>query len=614
MTPLKDTLEAATPTAEIPAAQSTERPKAEAGHLRSDAVSLDVQVKVHGSRTSEAAPGTSPQTEPFEEQASTMIVFPQGGVLRMSTPVNAGQMLVLTNIKSGHDAICRVVKVRANAQSQSYVELEFTSRQAGYWGVRFAGDDVEPTRTILPPPPQPPIALTESDAAPAKTPSKSSPEISWAPAASLQPPAAKFPEPAVFLSPVKPPSHAPHRPAPPSKKESSFVAIGSQEDVQPAASATTNKKKPERAAPPAASLSMAELRGETHVTPPAASISVGAGVPGEMTDLSEALAESSQEKAPAPFGRLAASASLSGASAEAPVAFGSRFGAATLGVTDQAAETPKESGRNWLGIAAGIAALLAVGVGGAFYFHLWPAGNSNAPPSSLPVAAISSETPAVTPSTGSSVAQLPISKSQAPANQPGPSVGASAPGVPAHPETVVANASKAPVAEHADASAPLDEKSAKRAADIAAAVNAHPVASQRSSSDDAAPAPSVDAGDASAGGALQGITVSSELAPPPPAETKAPIKQGGDVKPPKIISSVLPIYPSIAKSTGIQGSVVVETSIDATGKVVATKVLSGPPVLRQAAIDALRRWKYQPAMLNGEPIDVKVDVTLDFHN
>jgi hypothetical protein len=52
MTPLKDTLEAATPTAEIPAAQSTERPKAEAGHLRSDAVSLDVQVKVHGSRTS----------------------------------------------------------------------------------------------------------------------------------------------------------------------------------------------------------------------------------------------------------------------------------------------------------------------------------------------------------------------------------------------------------------------------------------------------------------------------------------------------------------------------------------------------------------------------------
>src|SRR5271168_2383567 len=158
MTPLKDTLELATPVAEATATtQASERPKSDSGQLRSDAVSLDVPVKVHGSRVTEVVRGITPHTEPFEEQTSTMIVFPQGGVVRMSTAVSAGQMVVLTNLKSGHDAICRIVKVRAYAQSQSYVELEFTNRQPGYWGVHFATDELEPAKTILPPPPIPSV-------------------------------------------------------------------------------------------------------------------------------------------------------------------------------------------------------------------------------------------------------------------------------------------------------------------------------------------------------------------------------------------------------------------------------------------------------------------------
>ena len=143
-----------------------------------------------------------------------------------------------------------------------------------------------------------------------------------------------------------------------SKQESSFVGIGSQEEVQPAASATTTKTKAERFVAPAASLSMAELRGDVHAAAPASSTSLGAGVPGEMTDLSEALAESSQEKPPATFGRLAASASLSGAHTEPQKAFGARFDSTALGVSEQAAELHKNSGPNWFLIAAGVAALL----------------------------------------------------------------------------------------------------------------------------------------------------------------------------------------------------------------------------------------------------------------
>ena len=203
MTPLKDTLEVATPAAEATTAQVSERPKPESGHLRADAVSLDVPVKVHGSRVTDVVRGITPHTEPFEEQTSTMIVFPQGGVLRMATAVTAGQMVVLTNLKSGHDAICRVIKVRAYAQTQSYVELEFTNRQPGYWGVHFASDGAEPAKAFVPAPPPAPIV---AEAPAEKIEAKPASQISWAPAANLQPQAAKLAEPPVYSSPVKPAS------------------------------------------------------------------------------------------------------------------------------------------------------------------------------------------------------------------------------------------------------------------------------------------------------------------------------------------------------------------------------------------------------------------------
>jgi len=76
----------------------------------------------------------------------------------------------------------------------------------------------------------------------------------------------------------------------------------------------------------------------------------------------------------------------------------------------------------------------------------------------------------------------------------------------------------------------------------------------------------------------------------------------------------MPIYPPVAKSAGVAGKVVVQASVNASGVVVATKVLSGPAMLRQAAVDALRRWKYQPATLNGSPVAVDITVTMSFNN
>jgi TonB family protein len=604
MTPLKETLEATTSVAEVVTPQVSERPKSDSGQLRADAVSLDVPVKVHGSRVTEVVRGITPHTEPFEEQTSTMIVFPQGGVLRMTTAVAAGQMVVLTNLKSGHDAICRVVKVRAYAQTQSYVELEFTNRQSGYWGVRFAGDEVEPVRAFVPPPPPPaPVAaippVERIEAKPAQG-------ISWAPAANLQPQASNLAEPTVIVSPVKPVSPPVERIAPSNKPESSFVAIGAQEDVQPAAAATSGKKKIEKPATPVASLSMAELRGDVHVATPV-STSLGAGVPGEMTDISEDLAESSLEKAPATFGRLAAGAGATSAHSAPQKAFGARFDSTALGVSDEAAAAPKQSGPNWFLIATGIAAMFVVGAGAAFYFHVLPSAKpTSVSAPAAPPAALSTTSPgeiaSSQPPASNSVAQ--VNQLNTPASTNNPSVAARAG------DASIANANKDSAVTRIQASAPVSQKAAKVMPDMSATLNAHPVSAQRSASGDA-DAPSVDSGAASPNGELQGIGANSDVTPPPPPA--APVRIGGAVQAPKLVSTILPVYPAIARTNGVEGSVVIEASVGTNGSVVSTKVISGPPILRQAALDALRRWKYQPATLNGEPVAVQITVTLQFH-
>jgi TonB family protein len=129
-------------------------------------------------------------------------------------------------------------------------------------------------------------------------------------------------------------------------------------------------------------------------------------------------------------------------------------------------------------------------------------------------------------------------------------------------------------------------------------------------------APSLDAapGEGSANaGALSGI-VSSDVAAPAAPEFRpdGPVKVGGTVKQPRLITRAMPEYPLVARQAGIQGDVVVNTTIDQKGDVVDMKVISGPAMLRGPALAALRRWKYEPSTLNGQPISVQMLVTIKF--
>ncbi len=88
---------------------------------------------------------------------------------------------------------------------------------------------------------------------------------------------------------------------------------------------------------------------------------------------------------------------------------------------------------------------------------------------------------------------------------------------------------------------------------------------------------------------------------------------GGDVRLARIIFSVPPKYPTLAKSQHVSGNVLIDALIDASGHVTTMKVVSGPAVLHQAAMDALKQWRYVPASLDGHPVPMHLAVTIQFH-
>jgi TonB family protein len=97
-----------------------------------------------------------------------------------------------------------------------------------------------------------------------------------------------------------------------------------------------------------------------------------------------------------------------------------------------------------------------------------------------------------------------------------------------------------------------------------------------------------------------------------PVAPAVPLPVGGDVVPAKLISSVPPAYPALAKTQHVSGSVLVDALIDANGRVTTMKVVSGPALLHQSAMDALKQWKYRPATLDGKPTPMHLTVTVQF--
>ncbi|HEV3470824.1 MAG TPA: TonB family protein [Pyrinomonadaceae bacterium] len=139
-----------------------------------------------------------------------------------------------------------------------------------------------------------------------------------------------------------------------------------------------------------------------------------------------------------------------------------------------------------------------------------------------------------------------------------------------------------------------------------------------SSADITATAPvGVVGGSGSGGGPPAAPVVADVGAPPPPPPPKpSPPKRtapvSGGVLNGKVISRVTPQYPPIAKAARASGTVVVQITVDESGRVISASAVSGHPLLQQAAASAVRQWRFSPTLLSGQPVKVTGTVTVNF--
>jgi protein TonB len=98
-----------------------------------------------------------------------------------------------------------------------------------------------------------------------------------------------------------------------------------------------------------------------------------------------------------------------------------------------------------------------------------------------------------------------------------------------------------------------------------------------------------------------------------PEGPKKPVRVGGDVKPPRLLSGPQPVYPVLAKQAHVQGTVYIEAIIDEHGNVIEERAISGPSLLLAAALKAVSQRKYEPTVLDGEATPVALRVEVNFH-
>lgn len=106
--------------------------------------------------------------------------------------------------------------------------------------------------------------------------------------------------------------------------------------------------------------------------------------------------------------------------------------------------------------------------------------------------------------------------------------------------------------------------------------------------------------------------VAGSRTPASPARERTPLRVGGTIGPPTKVYDVKPIYPAEALAAKVSGVVIIETTIAPDGAVSDARLLRSVPLLDQAALDAVRQWRYTPTLLNGEPVPIVMTCTVNF--
>jgi protein TonB len=132
---------------------------------------------------------------------------------------------------------------------------------------------------------------------------------------------------------------------------------------------------------------------------------------------------------------------------------------------------------------------------------------------------------------------------------------------------------------------------------------------------DAAPGPSSRDWDDTIPGAPTGPGVAfptQSVRPVVRPEHNGPVRVASTIVDGLLIRKTVPTYPTLGRAMHAEGTVTLAATISKAGTIENLHVVSGPPVLQQAALDAVKTWLYRPYLLNGEPIEVETTVNVIF--
>jgi len=641
------------------------------GGAKPQPVAMEIPVTVNGASTVAG----SDKRQPFSETTQTVLVFGSGAVIRLAAAVGPGQLLFVTNENSKQEVVCQVVKTKQNGSGSGYVELKFTEAATDFWGIRAPGNGaglanhaapslavpgavgtiLAPTKTLEQKPaelktlapgatrPDPvhtpaPVILTATESVVPPAPVAQANEIEAAPVLTAGPPAQpKVPTLSEFLTHG---SNGPELKARErtqteraEKTEAGRIAVLTEERP-----AIANTAAPPVSTEPEAKRSLSAALGVSqNPASGSASFDLSADLPAEEVKIPawlEPLARNSasveskpaesiapevpgvelhvEEKVPA----IAPPETVEEHEAVPMLAAEGRapnFG--TSLALDSQGEGAARSGKG-LKIALAIAALV-LAAAAAWYWFVNQAPKVSAggigtvaesSPASVPVPSTSNS---ASEPTGSSATNSASPKANLPAaTVPQPtaaSVRPSASAAGASPAAVNAIKSQAPANPPANSPAEeVVEETAKK-----------PALGQVRL---AAPKVTRSAADSENGTADPGLAMNAAT----PADSSslgllgkgkgpaAPLPIGGDVKVARLLSSVPPTYPHMARTQRVSGDVTIDALIDVNGRVSTMRVISGPALLHEAALSAVKQWKYQPATLNGIPSATHLNVTVQF--
>ena len=98
----------------------------------------------------------------------------------------------------------------------------------------------------------------------------------------------------------------------------------------------------------------------------------------------------------------------------------------------------------------------------------------------------------------------------------------------------------------------------------------------------------------------------------PAGGSDEPFRVGGGIRPPMKVLDVSPVYPPEAREARVQGVVILEITLSRTGEVSDVEVVRSTPLLDEAAVAAVRQWRYEPTLVDGEPVSILMTVTMNF--